>query len=208
MRTLTKELRDKLTPEDAIEVLKAGNKRFVNNLKAHRNLLEQVNETADGQHPFAVILSCMDSRTSVELIFDQGLGDIFSIRIAGNILNDDILGSLEFATAIAGSKVIVVLGHTKCGAITAACDNVTLNNLTILLDKIRPAINKETETKNRRDGSNSGFVLNVTKLNVLMTIEDIKNKSNIIADLIRTGTIDIVGGIYDVDYGRVEFFRK
>lgn len=208
MRTLTKEIRDKLTPEDAIEVLKAGNKRFVNNLKAHRNLLEQVNETADGQHPFAVILSCMDSRTSVELIFDQGLGDIFSIRIAGNILNDDILGSLEFATAIAGSKVIVVLGHTKCGAITAACDNVTLNNLTILLDKIRPAINKETETKNRRDGSNSSFVLNVTKLNVLMTIEDIKNKSNIIADLIRTGTIDIVGGIYDVDYGRVEFFRK
>lgn len=208
MRTLTKEIRDKLTPEDAIEVLKAGNKRFVNNLKAHRNLLEQVNETADSQHPFAVILSCMDSRTSVELIFDQGLGDIFSIRIAGNILNDDILGSLEFATAIAGSKVIVVLGHTKCGAITAACDNVTLNNLTILLDKIRPAINKETETKNRRDGSNSSFVLNVTKLNVLMTIEDIKNKSNIIADLIRTGTIDIVGGIYDVDYGRVEFFRK
>jgi len=208
MRTLTKELRDKLTPEDAIEVLKAGNKRFVNNLKAHRNLLEQVNETADSQHPFAVILSCMDSRTSVELIFDQGLGDIFSIRIAGNILNNDILGSLEFATAIAGSKVIVVLGHTKCGAITAACDNVTLNNLTILLDKIRPAINKETETKNRRDGSNSSFVLNVTKLNVLMTIEDIKNKSNIIADLIRTGTIDIVGGIYDVDYGRVEFFRK
>lgn len=208
MRTLTKEIRDKLTPGDAIEVLKAGNKRFVNNLKAHRNLLEQVNETADSQHPFAVILSCMDSRTSVELIFDQGLGDIFSIRIAGNILNDDILGSLEFATAIAGSKVIVVLGHTKCGAITAACDNVTLNNLTILLDKIRPAINKETETKNRRDGSNSSFVLNVTKLNVLMTIEDIKNKSNIIADLIRTGTIDIVGGIYDVDYGRVEFFRK
>lgn len=208
MRTLTKEIRDKLTPGDAIEVLKAGNKRFVNNLKAHRNLLEQVNETADSQHPFAVILSCMDSRTSVELIFDQGLGDIFSIRIAGNILNNDILGSLEFATAIAGSKVIVVLGHTKCGAITAACDNVTLNNLTILLDKIRPAINKETETKNRRDGSNSSFVLNVTKLNVLMTIEDIKNKSNIIADLIRTGTIDIVGGIYDVDYGRVEFFRK
>ena len=208
MRTLTKDIRDKLTPGDAIEVLKAGNKRFVNNLKAHRNLLEQVNETADSQHPFAVILSCMDSRTSVELIFDQGLGDIFSIRIAGNILNDDILGSLEFATAIAGSKVIVVLGHTKCGAITAACNNVTLNNLTILLDKIRPAINKETETKNRRDGSNSGFVLNVTKLNVLMTIEDIKNKSNIIADLIRTGTIDIVGGIYDVDSGRVEFFRK
>lgn len=208
MRTLTKELRDKLTPREAIEVLKAGNKRFVNNLNAHRNLLEQVNETADGQHPFAVILSCMDSRTSAELIFDQGLGDIFSLRIAGNILNDDILGSLEFATKIAGSKVIVVLGHTKCGAITAACDNVTLNNLTSLLEKIRPAINKETETKSVRDGSNPAFVLNVTKLNVLTTMDGIKNKSSIISDLIRTGTIDIVGGIYDVDTGRVDFFNK
>ena len=208
MRTLTKELRDKLTPREAIDVLKEGNKRFVNNLKAHRNLLEQVNETADSQHPFAVILSCMDSRTSAELIFDQGLGDIFSLRIAGNILNDDILGSLEFATAIAGSKVIVVLGHTKCGAITAACNNVILNNLTSLLEKIKPAIDKETETKNGRDGSNPAFVLNVTKLNVLMTLDDIKDKSIIISDLIRSGAIGIVGGIYDVDKGRVDFFDK
>ncbi|MCW8818664.1 MAG: hypothetical protein OQK52_12405, partial [Ignavibacteriaceae bacterium] len=138
MRTLTKELRDKLTPDAALEVLKKGNERFVNNLKVHRNLLEQINETADGQYPFAVILSCMDSRTSAELIFDQGLGDIFSIRIAGNILNEDILGSLEFATKVAGSKIILVLGHTKCGAIISACNNVRIGHLTKLLDKLGP----------------------------------------------------------------------
>ena len=206
MRTLTKELQDKLTPQEAIEVLKSGNKRFVNNLKTHRNLLEQVNETSDGQFPFAAILSCMDSRTSAELIFDQGLGDIFSLRIAGNILNEDILGSLEFATKIAGSKVIVVLGHTKCGAITAACNNVILGSLTSLLKKIKPVINKETETKDRRDGSNPNFVFNVTKLNVLLTMDEIKNKSNIISGLISSGKIGMVGGIYDVDNGRVDFF--
>ena len=208
MRTLTKELRDKLTPEEAIEVLKAGNERFVKNLKARRNLLEQVNETSDGQYPFAAILSCMDSRTSAELIFDQGLGDIFSIRIAGNILNNDILGSLEFATKIAGSKVIVVLGHTKCGAITAACNNMTLGNLTSLLQKIKPVIDKETETKDRRNGSNQNFVFNVTKLNVQITMDDIKNKSGIISELLHSGNIGMVGGIYDVDTGRVDFFNK
>ena len=208
MRTLTKELRDKLTPEEAIKVLKAGNERFVTNLKARRNLLEQVNETSDGQYPFAAILSCMDSRTSAELIFDQGLGDIFSIRIAGNILNNDILGSLEFATKIAGSKVIVVLGHTKCGAITAACNNMTLGNLTSLLQKIKPVIDKETETKDRRDGSNQNFVFNVTKLNVQITMDDIKNKSGIISELLHSGNIDMVGGIYDIDTGRVDFFNK
>jgi carbonic anhydrase len=208
MRTLTKELRDKLTPEEAIKVLKAGNERFVTNLKARRNLLEQVNETSDGQYPFAAILSCMDSRTSAELIFDQGLGDIFSIRIAGNILNNDILGSLEFATKIAGSKVIVVLGHTKCGAITAACNNMTLGNLTSLLQKIKPVIDKETETKDRRDGSNQNFVFNVTKLNVQITMDDIKNKSGIISELLHSGNIGMVGGIYDVDTGRVDFFNK
>ena len=208
MRTLTKELRDKLTPKEAIEVLKAGNERFVNNLKAHRNLLEQVNETSDAQFPFAAILSCMDSRTSAELIFDQGLGDIFSLRIAGNILNDDILGSLEFATKITGSKVIVVLGHTKCGAVTAACDNVKLGNLTSLLDKIKPVIESETETKSERDGKNTSFVFNVTKLNVKMTMDMIKEQSSIISGLLRSRKIGLVGGIYDVDTGKVDFFGK
>src|SRR3984957_20200947 len=154
MRTHTKETRDKLTPDLALEVLKEGNERFVNNIKAHRNLLEQVNETSSGQFPFAAILSCIDSRTSAELIFDQGLGDIFSIRIADNILNDDILGSMEFACKIAGSKLIVVLGHTKCGAIEGACDNIQLGNITALLNKIKPAINQETKTIVERNGNN------------------------------------------------------
>lgn len=206
MRTLTKEIRDKLTPEEALDVLKKGNERFVNNLKAHRNLLEQVNETSDGQHPFAAILSCMDSRTSAELIFDQGLGDILSIRIAGNILNEDILGSLEFATQIAGSKIILVLGHTKCGAITAACNNVSSGNISVLLDKIRPAIESEKETLRQRNGDNPDFVLNVTRINVHMTIEKILRQSTIISELLKTKTIMIVGGIYDVDTGRVDFF--
>lgn len=135
MRTFNKELQKEVTPALALELLKNGNERFVNNLKANRNLLEQVNQTRDGQWPFATILSCIDSRTSAELIFDQGLGDVFSIRIAGNIVNTDILGSMEFACKVAGSKLIVVLGHTKCGAVKGACDHVEMGNLTELLSK-------------------------------------------------------------------------
>lgn len=140
MWTLTKEQQQAITPEKAIELLKEGNKRFVNNLKLNRNLLQQVNETSQGQFPFAVILSCMDSRTPAELIFDQGLGDVFSIRVAGNILNDDILGSIEFACQVVGVKLIAVVGHTQCGAIKGACDGVKLGNLTNLLNKISPVI--------------------------------------------------------------------
>ena len=206
MRTLTKQLRDKLTPDEALEVLRKGNQRFVNNLKVRRNLLEQVNETSESQHPFAAILSCMDSRTSVELIFDQGLGDIFSIRIAGNILNGDILGSLEFATKMAGSKIIVVLGHTKCGAITAACDDIRMGSLTMLLEKIKPVVESEVEIKDQRNGSNPLFVYNVTRLNVQQTIDKIYEQSVIIAELLNSGKIKMVGGLYDVDTGRVVFF--
>src|SRR5688572_18126545 len=139
MKTLTKEMQMSLTPVKAIDLLKEGNKRFVNNLKVNRNLLQQVNETSGGQYPLAVVLSCIDSRTSAELIFDQGLGDIFSVRIAGNILNEDILGSMEFATNVVGTKIIMVLGHTKCGAIVGACNHVEMGNLTTLLKKIEPA---------------------------------------------------------------------
>ena len=146
MRTLTKEMQAAITPLMALDILKEGNKRFINNLKANRNLLQQANETSDGQHPFAVILSCIDSRTSAELIFDQGLGDVFSVRIAGNILNEDILGSMEFATKVVGSKIIVVLGHTKCGAVKGACDHVEMGNLTTLLNKIQPAVYEEKTT--------------------------------------------------------------
>src|SRR5688572_9246424 len=173
MKTLTKEMQEAITPSMALELLKEGNKRFINNLKVNRNLLQQANETSDGQHPFAVILSCIDSRTSAELIFDQGLGDVFSVRIAGNIINEDILGSMEFGCKVAGSKIIVVLGHTKCGAVKGACDHVEMGNLTALLTKIRPAVDDETETKENRNSGNAAFVENVSIINVKRTVKSI-----------------------------------
>jgi carbonic anhydrase len=206
MYTHSKETQSNLTPDLALEILKEGNERFVKNLKANRNLLQQVNETSNGQFPFATILSCIDSRTSAELVFDQGLGDIFSIRIAGNILNEDILGSMEFATKVVGTKIIVVLGHTKCGAVVGACNHVEMGNLTTLLNKIQPAIYQEKETVENRTGSNVAFVKNVTEINVFLTIERIRRESPIIAELEQKGAIKIVGGLYDVENGRVNFF--
>lgn len=207
MKTLTKEMQDSLTPTQCIKLLKDGNQRFVNNLKFNRNLLQQVNETSDGQHPFAVILSCIDSRTSAELIFDQGLGDIFSIRIAGNILNEDILGSMEFSCKVAGAKVVMVLGHTKCGAVKGACDNVKLGNLTILLDKLSPAIEGEKSIHHNRNASNIEFVDKVASINVHLTIEQILEKSPILNQMYRQKEIDIVGGMYDVETGIVDFMN-
>lgn len=195
-----------ITPSDALKLLKEGNKRFVNNLKANRNLLQQANETSDGQYPFAVILSCIDSRTSAELIFDQGLGDIFSIRVAGNIINEDVLGSMEFACKVAGSKIIIVLGHTKCGAIKGACDHVEMGNLTALLDKIRPAVDNETETKENRNSSNATFVENVSVINVKRTVKAIKERSTILKEMIDSGEIGIVGGVHDITTGEVTYF--
>lgn len=208
MRTLTKELQAQLTPEKALDLLKEGNKRFVNNLKINRNLLQQVNETSDGQHPFACILSCIDSRTSAELIFDQGLGDIFSCRIAGNILNDDIIGSMEFACKVAGSKVIVVLGHTKCGAIKGACDDVKLGNLTTLLSKVKPAIEAERTIKENRNAGNTEFVERVAQLNVELALNQLPEKSPVLADLLKKGQIALVGGMYNVETGIVEFYES
>jgi carbonic anhydrase len=207
MRTHTKETRDKLTPNLALEILKEGNERFVNNIKAHRNLLEQVNETSSGQFPFAAILSCIDSRTSAELIFDQGLGDVFSIRIAGNILNDDILGSMEFSCKIAGSKLIVVLGHSNCGAIEGACNNVVLGHVTTLLNKVKPAIEMETTTNNERTGKNKDFVQKVTINNVNNVVKNIRIQSPILNEMERSNQIKIVGGLHDLETGKVVFFE-
>lgn len=208
MKTLTKEMQNTITPQKALELLKEGNKRFINNLKINRNLLQQANETSDGQHPFAVILSCIDSRTSAELIFDQGLGDIFSVRIAGNILNEDILGSIEFGCKVAGSKIIVVLGHTKCGAVKGACDHVEMGNLTALLSKIRPAVEDELTTKENRNSKNSEFVEKVATINVKRTVKSITERSPIIKELLEKGEISIVGGIHDITTGEVSFFSE
>ncbi len=206
MRTITKEMQLAITPPMALELLKEGNKRFVNNLKVNRNLLQQANETSDGQHPFAVILSCIDSRTSAELIFDQGLGDIFSIRIAGNIINEDILGSMEFGCKVAGSKIIVVLGHTKCGAVRGACDHIEMGNLTALLTKIRPAVDDEIITKENRNSSNSVFVENVAAINVKRTVKSILERSPILKELTDSGQIEIIGGTHDITSGHVTFY--
>lgn len=208
MRTLNKELQQTITPEKALHLLQQGNERFMNNLKVNRNLLEQVNDTRDGQWPFAVILSCMDSRTSAELIFDQGLGDIFSVRVAGNIINDDILGSMEFACKVVGSKLIVVLGHTKCGAIKGACDQVQMGHLSGLLSKIIPATEEEKDTKENRTSSNETFVEKVAEINVKRSVEEILTKSTIIKELIENGQVGIIGAMYDVTSGQVTFYEN
>ena len=207
MKTLTKEMQAAIPPGLAIELLKEGNKRFVNNLKVNRNLLQQANETSDGQHPFAVILSCIDSRTSAELIFDQGLGDVFSVRIAGNIINEDILGSMEFGCKVAGSKIIVVLGHTKCGAVKGACDHVEMGNLTALLTKIRPAVDDENSVIENRNSGNAEFVEKVSTINVKRTVHAIMERSTILKEMIEAGQIGIVGGTHDITTGEVTFYQ-
>nr|WP_294775741.1 carbonic anhydrase family protein [uncultured Flavobacterium sp.] len=207
MKTLNKELQASITPRKALELLMNGNKRFVGNLQEHRNLLEQVNDTRDGQWPFATILSCIDSRTSAELIFDQGLGDIFSVRIAGNIVNTDILGSMEFACKVAGSKLIVVLGHSKCGAVKGACDHVEMGNLTELLSKIQPAVYQEKETSDNRNASNSVFVENVAEINVKRNVKNIIERSFILEQMIENGEIGIVGAMHNIETGEVTFYE-
>lgn len=209
MKTLNKELQSKITPRKALEILEKGNDRFVNNLKANRNLLEQVNETSEGQWPFATILSCIDSRTSAELIFDQGLGDVFSVRIAGNIVNTDILGSMEFACKLAGSKLIVVLGHTKCGAVKGACDHVEMGNLTELLSKLQPAVYAERTItqEDQRNSKNIEFVENVAAINVRRTVKNIIERSFIIEQMVENGEIGVVGAMYNIETGKVDFYN-
>ena len=207
MKTLNKEIQDSIIPSKALEILKEGNNRFINNLKAHRNLLEQVNETRDGQWPFATILSCIDSRTSAELIFDQGLGDVFSVRIAGNIVNTDILGSMEFACKVAGSKLIVVLGHSKCGAVKGACDHVEMGNLTELLSKIQPAVYQEQNTISDRTSKNSVFVENVAEINVKRSVKNIMERSPVLDQMIKSGEIGIIGAMHNIETGEVTFYE-
>jgi len=208
MKAHTKETQSKMTPELALQALKEGNQRFINQNKVDRNLLEQVNDTSTGQYPFATILSCIDSRVSSELIFDQGIGDIFSVRIAGNFVNEDILGSMEFACKLAGTKLVLVLGHTACGAIKGACDHARLGNLTALINKIEPAVEAVTEPQdtNLRNSGNAAFVDAVAKKNVEMTIDAIRNSSSVLADMEREGSIQIVGGMYDIKTGQVHFY--
>ncbi|MEM8998731.1 MAG: carbonic anhydrase family protein [Bacteroidota bacterium] len=207
MVTHTKETQAALTPSTALELLKEGNQRFMANKKVDRDLLRQVEETTHGQFPFATILSCIDSRVSAELIFDQGVGDIFSARVAGNIVNEDILGSMEFACKLAGTKVIVVLGHTSCGAVKGACDNAKMGNLTVLLDKIKPAVHAVTDPveESQRNSKNLGFVNAVAEKNVQLTIENIRNLSPVLKEMEENQEIMIVGAMYDISDGKIHF---
>lgn len=208
MKAHTAETQATVTPAKALEFLKEGNKRFVNNLKYNRNLLEQVNDTKDGQWPFAIILSCIDSRTSAELIFDQGLGDVFSTRIAGNVINEDILGSMEYACKVAKSKLIVVLGHSKCGAINGACAGVKMGNLTGLLEKVNPSIDEVKSELPGTESTDPEFVEAVAHHNVIHTMDAILERSEVLRELFEQGEIGIAGGYYDVVTGEVEFTKE
>lgn len=207
MKAHTRESQATMTPEKSLQFLQEGNERFVSNLRAHRDLLEQVNSTREGQFPFATVLSCIDSRTSAELIFDQGLGDVFSIRIAGTVVNEDILGSMEFSCKVAGSKLIVVLGHNRCGAIKGACDGVQLGNLSTLLNKIQPSVYLERTVKANRSSNNETFVERVNQIQVRRSVEAIVERSAVLREMITSGQVGLIGAIYSVDDGQVSFLE-
>ena len=209
MKANTKKTQSQMTPVSSIQELISGNKRFITKNKLERDLMQQVKETSKGQYPHSTILSCIDSRVSSELIFDQGIGDIFNVRIAGNIVNEDVLGSMEFACKLAGTKLIVVLGHTACGAIKGACDHARLGNLTTLIKKIEPAVAAVIDPKEEalRNSGNINFVNEVAKKNVLITIDNILAKSEVLAEMGQKGEIKIIGGMYDVNTGIVNFYK-
>ena len=208
MKAHTKETQAGITSENALNLLKEGNSRFQNNTPLDRDLLGQVSDTSKGQYPFATILSCIDSRVSSEIIFDQGIGDIFSARVAGNFVNEDILGSMEFACKLAGTKIVVVLGHTACGAVKGACDDAKLGNLTALINKIKPAVEavKEPKDSSLRNSSNIEFVNTVAEQNVHMTIDNIRNQSPVLKEMEDDGVIKIVGAMYNIQDGSVVFY--
>jgi carbonic anhydrase len=203
-KTQTSESQASITPELALNMLKDGNSRFVGKRTLGRDLNQQVEDTSTGQFPFAAVLGCIDSRVPAEMVFDQGIGDIFNVRIAGNFVNTDILGSLEFACKAAGSKIIVVLGHKSCGAVKGACDHVELGNLTSMLDKIMPAVDSITDETDR-SSSNPAFVQKVADKNVEMTVAAIKEHSPVLKEMLDNNEIAIVGAMYDVATGGVEF---
>ena len=203
---LTREAQAAITPSKALEMLKEGNKRFVSNKFGNRDLMAQVKKTGKGQFPFAAILSCLDSRTQPEYVFDQGIGDIFVARVAGNFVNDDILGSLEFATKLAGAKLIVIMGHNECGAVRGACDRAQLGLLTATLANINPAVEAVQGDYQPRNSENDKFVQSVAEKNVELTMQKLRTRSNVLREMIDKGEILLVGAMYNVSTGKVTFF--
>jgi len=204
----TKESQSVMTPQQALVELKAGNARFVAGTPLHRDFPAQVKATASGQYPFAVVLSCLDSRQPVEIVLDQGIGDIFSARVAGNVLNDDILGSMEFACKVSGAKLIAVIGHSNCGAVKGAIDDVELGNLTGLLGKIKPAMDAVPDNGQPRTSKNYAFVDAVAEANVRLVMKEIYERSPILREMLDAGQIELVGGMYDLKTGEVKFFEN
>jgi carbonic anhydrase len=204
---LTKEAQAKITPAKALEMLKQGNERFVSGKAVKRDFLAQVKQTSEGQFPFAAIVSCLDSRIPPAIVFDQGIGDLFVARVAGNFVNDDILGSLEFATKLAGAKTIVVMGHTECGAVKGACDSAQLGLLTATLANINPAVKAVKGEYTPRNSTNADFVQAVTDVNVNLTMQKLRTRSVVLRDMIDKGEIGLVGAMYDVSTGKVTFYQ-
>jgi carbonic anhydrase len=202
MSVTTREIQSQLSAQEVLEILKEGNQRFVNQVPESRNLLEQVNSTSSGQFPLAVVISCIDSRVPSEIIFDQGIGDIFCVRVAGNVINQDVLGSVEFACKVAGVKLIVVMGHTSCGAVKGACSDVELGNLTGLLNKIKPAISIVSERVNSLDMTH--FVDEVAGENVLVSLDSILKDSPVINEMVSNNQVKCAKGMYSVETGKVE----
>ena len=207
MKAHTKQTQEAMSPDAALKALKDGNKRFITSTQVSRDLMQQVADTSTGQYPFATVLHCIDSRVSAELVFDQGIGDLFSIRIAGNFVNEDILGSMEFATKLAGTKVVVILGHTACGAVKGACDHAKLGNLTGMLEKIAPAVTAVTEPADTalRTSSNIDFVNRVAVKNVHMAIDNLRAMSPVLKEMEAAGEIKVVGAMYHIENGQVDF---
>lgn len=207
-KTQSPDTQSLITPDAAVDMLKKGNIRFLLNNQLERKYDQQIAETATGQYPFAVVLSCIDSRVPTEIVFDQGIGDIFNVCVAGNFVNEDILGSIEYACKFAGVKLVVVMGHTSCGAVKGACDSVQAGNLTQLLDKIMPAVDAtETAANEDRNSKNLSFVNRVATKNVELTIENIHTQSHILSEMYKEGKIDIVSAMYDVASGKVDFLN-
>jgi len=203
---LTKDAQAAMTPQQALAELRAGNARFVAGGSLVRNHPADVKASASGQYPLAVVLSCLDSRQPTEIVLDQGIGDIFSARVAGNILNDDILGSMEFACKVSGAKLIAVIGHSNCGAIKGAVDNVELGNLTGLLARIKPAVDQVPDDGSPRTSKNAAFVDKVSEANVRLVMQQIRERSPILRDMLDHGQIALVGGMYDLTTGQVHFY--
>lgn len=207
-KTVSQTTQQQMTPKQALIRLKEGNQRFITNNQLSRDYLKQAKISSYGQYPFAVVLNCMDSRSVPELIFDQGLADLFTLRVAGNVLNDDILGSMEYATKVTGARLIVVLAHTSCGAVSGACKNVKLGHLTDVLNKIQPVVKSSMDEAGTKNCDEAKLVNTIAEANALQVVREIQARSPILRDMVKNKLVGIVAGVHDIKTGKVVFFQE